>query len=116
MGSGISDDGVFARLDELQLQKAIRLSELPLVGKIIGVYQRIGRKSESPKAAGYKHARPEGDGGSCGSGRQKKARVSYEHLDMEKDLSSWKKEELEVYLSHHHIRKTREISQSSSGV
>ena len=27
----ISHDGVFARLDELQLQKAIRLSELPLV-------------------------------------------------------------------------------------
>lgn len=88
------------------MQKAIRLSELPLVGKIRGVYQRIGRKSEPPKAAGYKCATPEGDGGSCGSGRQKKAKVSYELLDMEKDLSSWKKEELEVYLSHHHIRKT----------
>ena len=37
----ISPDGVFARLDELQLQKIIRLSELPLVGKIRGVYQRI---------------------------------------------------------------------------
>eukprot|EP00731_Ephydatia_muelleri_P000512 Em0001g512a len=36
----ISPDGVFARLDELQLQKLIRLSELPLVGKIRGVYQR----------------------------------------------------------------------------
>ena len=111
----ISPDGVFARLDELQLQKVIRLSELPLVGKIRGVYQRIGRKSEPPKAAGYKHARPEGDRGSCGSGRQKKARVSYEHLDVKKDLSSWKKEELEVYLSHHHIAK-QEIRQSSSGV
>eukprot|EP00731_Ephydatia_muelleri_P016271 Em0009g695a len=33
----ISDDGVFARLDELQLQKAIRLSELPLAGKINSV-------------------------------------------------------------------------------
>ena len=54
-------DGVFARLDELQLQKVIRLSELPLVGTIRGVYQRIDRKSEPPKAAGYKHARPEGD-------------------------------------------------------
>ena len=30
----ISVDGVFARLDELQLQKATRLSELPLAGKI----------------------------------------------------------------------------------
>ena len=33
----ISVDGVFARLDELQLQKAIRLSELPLAGKISSV-------------------------------------------------------------------------------
>ena len=32
--------------------------------------------------------------------------VSYEHLDVKKDLSSWKKEKLEVYLSHHHITKT----------
>ena len=36
----ISVDGVFARLDELQLQKAIRLSELPLAGKIRAVYTR----------------------------------------------------------------------------
>ena len=34
----ISVDGVFARLDELQLQKVIRLSELPLPGKIRAVY------------------------------------------------------------------------------
>ena len=33
----ISVDGVFARLDELQLQKAIRLTELPLAGKISSV-------------------------------------------------------------------------------
>ena len=33
----ISVDGVFARLDELQLQKAIRLSELLLAGKISSV-------------------------------------------------------------------------------
>ena len=41
----ISVDGVFARLDELQLQKAIRLSELPLAGKIRAVYQTIGSKT-----------------------------------------------------------------------
>ena len=100
----VSADGVFARLDELQLQKAIRLSELPLAGKIKGVYQSIGRKSEAPKASSSKRARPCGDEGS--SGRQKKVKISFENLDMEKDLSTWKKEELEVYLSHHHIKKT----------
>ena len=30
----ISGDGVLARVDELQLQKAIRLNNLPLAGKI----------------------------------------------------------------------------------
>ena len=70
-GQGKRTDGVFARLDELQLQKAITLSELPLVGKMRGVYHRIGRKCEPQKAAGYKRARPEGDGGSCGSGRRR---------------------------------------------
>lgn len=50
----ISADGVFARIDELQLQKAIRLSELPLPGKIRSVYQSIGRKSEAPKASSSK--------------------------------------------------------------
>ena len=45
----ISADGMFARLDELQLQKAIRLSELPLPGKIRGVYQSIGRKPKLQK-------------------------------------------------------------------
>ena len=34
-----------------------------------------------------KRARPQGDGGS--SGREKKARISFEHLDMEKDLSKY---------------------------
>ena len=68
----ISVDGVFARLYEMQLHKIIRLSELPLAGKI----------------------------------RQKKAKITYEQLDLEKDLSQWKKQELEAYLSHHKIAKT----------
>ena len=68
--------------------------------------ESVGNLSLRKLIAGYKHARPEGDGESCGSGRQKKARVSYEHLDVKKDLSSWKKEELEIYLSQHHITKT----------
>eukprot|EP00731_Ephydatia_muelleri_P037012 Em0376g7a len=45
----ISADGVFSRLEELQLQHAIRLSELPLAGKIRAVYQSIGQKPR------YKH-------------------------------------------------------------
>ena len=100
----ISADGVFSRLDELQLKKAIRLSELPLAGKIRGVYQSIGRKSLAPKAASCKRARPKSD--FRGDKRQKKERISFEHLKMEKDLSTWKKEELEVYLSHYHMKKT----------
>ena len=56
---------IIVRLDELQLQKAIP-----------AVYQSISRKSEA-KASSGKHARPESDEGS--SGRQKKARISFEH-------------------------------------
>ena len=48
----ISVDGVFARVDELQ--KTIRLSELPLAGKIRAVYQTIGSKTEAPRAVGDK--------------------------------------------------------------
>ena len=47
-----------------------------------------------------KHQRDEG-----GSGRQKKASISFEHLDMDKDI--YLQVELEVYLcSHHYIKKT----------
>ena len=47
-----------------------------------------------------KHQRDEGS-----SGRQKKARISFEHLDMDKDI--YLQVELEVYLcSHHYIKKT----------
>ncbi|KAL5470970.1 hypothetical protein EMCRGX_G029038 [Ephydatia muelleri] len=45
--------GVFARLDEMQLQKVIRISELPLGGKVLLVYQSIGRTPEAPQAAGH---------------------------------------------------------------
>ena len=99
----ISVDGVFSRLDEMQLQKVIRLSELPLAGKIRSVYQSIGRKPEAPRA-GSKRGRKQGCDGP--TSRQKKARITYEQLDLEKDLSQWKKQELEAYLSHHKIAKT----------
>ena len=47
-----------------------------------------------------KHQRDEGS-----SGRQKKARISFEHLDMDKDI--YLQVELEVYLcSHHYIKNT----------
>ena len=61
--SQISVDGVFARLDELQLQRVIRLSELPLAGKIRAVYQTIGSKTKAPRAVGYKRGRLQEDGG-----------------------------------------------------
>ena len=70
--------GVFARLDELQLQKAIRLSELPPAGKIRAVYQTIGSKTEAPRTVGYKRRRLQEDGGP--TSRQK---VTYEELDLD---------------------------------
>ena len=77
----ISVDGVFARLDELQLQKVIRLSELPLPGKIRAVYQTIGSKTEAPSAVGNR-GRPQKYGGP--TGRQKKARITYGSLILRK--------------------------------
>ena len=100
----ISADGVFSRLEELQLQHAIRLSELPLAGKIRAVYQSIGQKSQVQTSAGQKHGRHQEEGSSSAS--QKKPRIAYEEIDMEKELTQWKKYELEVYLSHHHLKKT----------
>ena len=65
-------NGIIARLDELQLQKTIRLIDLPLAGKIRGVYQSIVKKCVAPKAASCKHENPQGVGKSYG--RHKKAR------------------------------------------
>lgn len=92
----ISHDGVFARLDELQLQKAIRLSELPLAWTIRAVYQTIDSKTEAPRAVGYKRKKVVD---------RLQAKVAYQELDFEKNLSKWKKHELETYLSHHKIAK-----------
>ena len=47
-------------MDELQLQKAIRLSELPLPGKILAVYQRIGSKPHA-ESVGKKRGIPRAD-------------------------------------------------------
>ena len=44
----------------MQLQKVIRISELPLAGKILLVYQSIGRKPEAPQAAGHNCGRMQG--------------------------------------------------------
>ena len=41
-----SADGVFARLEEMEKQKVIRLSELTLSGKIRAVYQSTGHMTE----------------------------------------------------------------------
>ena len=50
--------GVYDRLKEMQLQKTIRLSELPLPGKILVVYKGIGSKPQAPSAGSYKRGRP----------------------------------------------------------
>ena len=90
----ISADGVFCRLDELQSQKMIRLSELPVTGKIRVVYQTIGRQSK-PKLSDRKRGRSQRN--ETTQGRQK-ARMTIEDLNFDKDLSQWKKEELQTYL------------------
>ena len=51
----ISVDCVFSRLDELQQQNVIRVSELPLAGNIRAVYQSIGTKPQAPHTAGSKY-------------------------------------------------------------
>ena len=68
------------------------------------MYQSIGRKSQVQAFAGHKRGRHREEGSSCV--RQKKLRITFEELDLEKVLSKWKKYELEVYLSHHHLKKT----------
>ena len=74
----------------MEKQKAIRLSELPLSGKIRAVYQTIGQMTEvSTSRNGHKRGRPQSEGSV--STKQKKARVYFEELDLAKDLLIWKK-------------------------
>eukprot|EP00731_Ephydatia_muelleri_P001509 Em0001g1509a len=73
-------------------------------GKIRAVYQSIGQKSKVQTSAGQKRGRHQEEGSTSAS--QKKPRIAYEEIDMEKELTQWKKYELEVYLSHHHLKKT----------
>ena len=68
------------------------------------MYQTIGSKTEAPRAVGYKRGRLQEGGGP--TSRQKKSKVTYEELDFEKNLSKWKKPELEAYLSQHRIAKS----------
>ena len=110
-------DLVFARLEELQLlQHTIRLNELPLVQKKPELCIKIF--VGSPR---YKHLLTisvEGtkriEGQSCV--RQKKLRIAFEELDLEKDQSELKKHELELYLSNHQLKKTGKTSQSLSAL
>ena len=91
----ISADGMFAKLEEMRSQKMIRLNELPLVGKIHGAYQSIGTKSQALVPSSRKHGRPHSGGG------KKKHRVSFDELDVSKDLLK-----VELPCVHHHIKKT----------
>eukprot|EP00731_Ephydatia_muelleri_P028157 Em0019g1030a len=99
----IAADGVYTRLDEMQLQKAIRLSELPLPGKIRAVYQRIGSKPQA-EYVGKIHGRPRAD--DVAEYGEKKIKVSYWDCDMQKDLTKWPKLELQAYLCHNSLKKT----------
>ena len=101
----ISAAGVYDRLEEMQLQMTIRLSELPLPGKILAVYKCIGSKPQALSVGSYKRGRHLSNAG--GSGR-KKAMVCYSDCDMQKDLSKWNKQELhlQTYLIHHNLKKS----------
>ena len=90
----------------MQFHNLIRLSELPLVGKIRVVYQSIGKKPQA-SIGGCKRGRPQD---TSGGGRNTKCRVFFEQLDVGKDLSKWKKPELEAYLNHFHLKKSRNKS------
>ena len=89
--------------DRLQLQKTIRLSELPLSGKILAVYKSIGSKPQVSSAGSYKRGRPLSNAGVSG---RKKAKVCYSDCDKQKDLSKWNKQELQAYLIHHNLKKS----------
>ena len=70
----IQADCVFARLEEMQSQKIIRLSELPLVGN-----QSIGTMPQALLDGGCKHGSPVSDGG------KKKSRINFDELDVSND-------------------------------
>ena len=54
------------------------------------MYQSIGGKPQAPRAAGCKHGKMQGSDVHVPTSRQKKARVSYEQLDLDENLSSGK--------------------------
>ena len=70
------------------------------------VYQTIGQMTEvSTSTSGCKRGRQPQTGGSIGT-KQKKARVSFEGLDLAKDLSLCKKPEKQAYLNHYGMKKS----------
>ena len=88
-----SADGVFVRLEEMQSQKMIHLSELPLAGKIRGIYKRVGTSSQPLSADGHKRVRPQNDG------ENNNSKISFEEYDVSNKLLKWTKPELEAYLT-----------------
>ena len=101
----ISAAGVYD--DRLQLQKTIRLIELPLSGKILAVYKSIGSKPQVSSAGSYKRGRPFSNAGVSG---RKKAKGCVTVCDMLKDLSKWNKQELQAYLIHHNLKKSGSLT------
>ena len=57
----------------------------------------------STSTSGCKSGRPQSEGS---IGTKQKVRVSFEELDLAKDLSLWKKPELQAYLSHYGMKKS----------
>ncbi|KAL5484080.1 hypothetical protein EMCRGX_G020524 [Ephydatia muelleri] len=86
---------------EMEIQKVIKLSELPLPGKTLAVYQTIGR---IPKCQILLLVNISVEGLNLKD--QLVPRRSFEELDLAKGLLSWKKLELMAYLSHYNITKS----------
>ena len=92
----ISADGVFSRLEEMEKQKAIILSELPLSLCCVPNYWPDDGSVHFYK---WMYAWKLKD-------QLVPSRRRFEELDLAKDLSLWKKPELQVYLSHYGMKKS----------
>ena len=111
----IPADGAFERLEEMLSHNLIRLSELLVVGKIRAVYQCVGNKPQASIGV-CKRGRPHDSGsGDCG-GRNVKNRVSFEQLDVGKELSTRKKPELVKHTSITSSSRSLGISLTSSNM
>ena len=94
------------RCQSLYILSLIRLSELPLSGKILAVYKSIGSKPQVSSAGSYKRGRLLVMQVFLGGRRLRCVTV----CDMLKDLSKWNKQELQAYLIHHNLKKSGSLT------